>query len=251
MKLVKVKGIVIKEVQYKENDKIITIMTDKLGKISCMAKGAKKNNNPLLSSSQFLVYSEFLLYKGTNFYHVNSAELIDSFYSLRVDYEKLDKAFEITKILNKIVYEEEENNYILSLYLNTLYMIDKKKKDFTLLKSIFTLKLICELGYLPNIYKCSKCGNKMLNDSDKTSNQITYYYDRTSTASMCNNCVEEEIKRDINNMKRYEKISEGALYALLYTITSDVKRVFNFEINGKVLNEYSTFVNEYYFGQIM
>ena len=46
MKLIKVKGIVIKEVPYKDNDKIITILTDTLGKISCLAKGAKKTNSP-------------------------------------------------------------------------------------------------------------------------------------------------------------------------------------------------------------
>ena len=74
-------------------------MTDKLGKISCMAKGAKKNNSPLLSSSQFLVYSEFLLYKGTNFYHINSAEMIESFYTLRIDYDKLEYYHHNVKVI--------------------------------------------------------------------------------------------------------------------------------------------------------
>lgn len=42
MKLIKVKGIVIREVAYKDNDKIITILTDTIGKVSAIAKGAKK-----------------------------------------------------------------------------------------------------------------------------------------------------------------------------------------------------------------
>ena len=42
MKLTKVKGIVIKETSYKDNDKIITILSDELGKVSVMAKGAKR-----------------------------------------------------------------------------------------------------------------------------------------------------------------------------------------------------------------
>ena len=79
MKLFKVKGIVIKEIQYKDNDKIITLLTDEFGKISCLAKGAKKNNSPLLAACQLFVYSEFVLYKGTSFYHINSAETIDFF----------------------------------------------------------------------------------------------------------------------------------------------------------------------------
>ena len=64
MNLIKVKGIVIKEISFKENDKIITLLTDNLGKISCIARGAKKTNSTLLACSQFLVYSEFVLFKG-------------------------------------------------------------------------------------------------------------------------------------------------------------------------------------------
>ena len=58
MKLTKIKGIVIKETSYKDNDKIITILSDTLGTVSVLAKGAKKTNRPSLASSQFLVYSE-------------------------------------------------------------------------------------------------------------------------------------------------------------------------------------------------
>lgn len=253
MKLIKVKGIVIREIQYKENDKIITLLTDKLGKISCMARSAKKNNSPLLSSSQFLVYSEFLLYKGKNFYHVNSAELIDSFYNLRIDYDKLEKAFELTKVLNKVVYEEEENTGVLSLYLNTLYILDKKDKNSRLLKNIFTLKLLCLLGYLPNVYKCCKCHKKMLEETEDKNNDIDglLYYDKTSSSAICGSCVKEFSEKDILNMKRYQTISETALYAILYTISCDIKKVFNFEITGKVLEEYDKYINDYYMGQIM
>ena len=88
MKLLKVKGVVIKEIAYKDNDKIITLLTDELGKISCMAKGAKKTNSALLASCQLFVYSEFILYKGSTFYHINSAESIDTFYALRIDLDK-------------------------------------------------------------------------------------------------------------------------------------------------------------------
>ena len=34
------KGIIIRETNYKDNDKILTVLTDKLGKISCIAKGS-------------------------------------------------------------------------------------------------------------------------------------------------------------------------------------------------------------------
>ncbi len=249
MRLIKVKGIVIKEVQYKENDKIITIMTDKLGKISCMAKGAKKNNSPLLSSSQFLVYSEFLLYKGTNFYHINSAEMIESFYDLRIDYDKLEKAFDVAKLLNKLAYEEDEETGILSLFLNTLYIIANKDKQFDLVRNTFLLKLLCLLGYTPHLYKCSKCNEKMFGDNN--SEQTKYYYDRTTNSAVCDTCYNNIIGNDKMEIRKYKEISEGALYAMLYVISSEIKKVFSFDIKGKTLNEFSDFVNEYYLSQIM
>ena len=74
--LIKVKGIVIKETTYKENDKIITLLTDDLGKIACIARGAKKTNSPILANAQYLVYSEFVLYKSRNFYYVNDEKVL-------------------------------------------------------------------------------------------------------------------------------------------------------------------------------
>ena len=248
MRLFKVKGIVIKEVQYKENDKIITIMTDKLGKISCMAKGAKKNNSPLLSTSQFLVYSEFLLYKGTNFYHINSAEMLESFYKLRIDYDKLEKAFEVSKLLNKLAYEEDEENEILSLFLNTLYIIENKGKHFDLVRNAFLLKLLCLLGYAPRLYKCSCCNEKMFNDSKKCTK---YYYDRTNNSAVCEECYTKAISNNKMDIRKYKEISESTLYSLLYVIASDTKKIFSFDIKGKTLDEFSDFVNEYYLSQII
>jgi DNA repair protein RecO (recombination protein O) len=67
LKLIKLKGIVIKEVTYSDNDKIITVLTDEMGTITCMAKGAKRTNSSILASSQYLVYSEFVLFKGSTF----------------------------------------------------------------------------------------------------------------------------------------------------------------------------------------
>lgn len=242
MKIFKVKGIVIKEMVYKETDKIITLMTDKFGKISCMAKGAKKNSSPILASTQFLVYSEFLLYKGTSFYHINSSEMLESFYSLKVDYEKLERAYEVTKALYKVAYENEDSEELLSLYLNTLFVISNKDKDFRFVFSVFKLKAMCIVGYTPNMYKCSKCNEVMVN-KDRI---ITTYFDKTTNSVECKNCYEKSKSEDIQNARKYRQISDATLVAILYTISSPVKKVFGFELKEKELKEFEDFVNIYF-----
>ncbi|MEG1363666.1 MAG: DNA repair protein RecO, partial [Clostridia bacterium] len=140
MKLIKLKGIVIKDVNYSDNDKILTILTDECGVITCMSKGCRKSTSSFLTSSQYLVYSEFILYKGTSFYHLNSCSSITTFYNLRTDYDKLNLIFDITKNMKNLIYEETDSKEILSLFLNLLYIIEKDIKDNIFAISVFKIK---------------------------------------------------------------------------------------------------------------
>ena len=247
MKLLKVKGVVIKEVPYKDNDKIITLMTDKLGKISCMAKGAKKTNSALLASCQLLVYSEFVLYKGTSFYHINSAETIDTFYSLRTDYDKLQKSYEITKVLNSLVVENEETESILSLYLNSLYVISKDMFKFDYIMSVFKLKMLVLLGYSPSIVSCANCNKRMLSE-----NNTGYYYSFNTNSILCGECYEKLKQQSPERLKNgwYIAISMAAFYAITYIILSDTKKVFSFKVDEKALGEIIKIADRLYVEQI-
>ena len=61
MIILNTQGIVLKAVRYKENDVILTLFTRKLGKVSAIAKGAKRNKSSLLSSAQLFSYANYTL----------------------------------------------------------------------------------------------------------------------------------------------------------------------------------------------
>lgn len=248
MKLLKVKGVVIKEIPYKENDKIITLMTDSLGKISCMARGAKKTNSALLASCQLLVYSEFVLYKGTSFYHINSAEIIDTFYNLRIDLDKLERAYEITKSLNNLVYENQETEGVLSLYLNTLFVIANKEMSFNYVQSVFRLKLLALLGYSPSIVKCVNCNTHMV-EKEQDNN---YYYSYNMNNVLCGECYNKLMKENMETIKNgwYVRLSKAAFYAMYYILASDIKKIFSFKIDDKTEQELTKLVDRLYVEQI-
>lgn len=218
------KGIIIKEIPYKDNDKILTILTDKLGKISCIARGAKRTNSPILANSQYLVYSEFVLYKSKKFYYINSASVINMFYKFRVDFDKMEKAFELTRIINLITDENEDTSDILKLFLNTIYIIENDMKDIQFVLSVFRIKLFSLLGFAPNISKCSECGQP-LKISQETDKQVYYYYDYVSNIFVCDNCIGNR------DLKRYLKISYATVAAIRYISKVDLKKVFSFKIN--------------------
>lgn len=221
MKLIKVKGIVIREVTYKDNDKIITILTDSLGKVSAIAKGAKKTNSPLLASSQFLVYSEFVLYQNTGYFYLNSASVINTFYNLRVDFDKLQIVFDITKLLNSVTDENQDCEKILKLFLNTIYVLDKMDKDKKLIVNAFKIKLFALLGFAPRQDKCTSCSKLLLEDSDEF-----VYYDFIDNVFLCENC------KGTVDKKRIIRISKAAYNAIFYVIRIEIKKIFSFELKN-------------------
>lgn len=225
MNLIKVKGIVIRETPYKDNDKIITILTDDLGKISCMARGAKKNNSPILASSQYLVYSEFVLYKSKNFYMINSASIINMFYKFRVDFDKMEIAFELTRIINYITDENEDTSAVLKLFLNTIYILENDMKQKELVIPAFKIKLFSLLGFTPNLSSCNECG-QALKPSEYSGEYV--YYDYVSNVFLCDKCAEKK------DLKRYIKISSYTMVAIKYIIACDIKKIFNFQLKEYV-----------------
>ena len=223
MRLIKVKGIVIKEIPYKDNDKIVTILTDTLGKISCMAKGAKRTNSPILANCQYLVYSEFILYKGKNFYHINSANIINMFYDLRIDYDKLQTVFDLTRVLHITTDENQDTSKILKLFLNTIYVIENMDKNKNLVETVFKIRLFSLLGFAPRVERCSNCNELFSKDKENlTKNGIIYDY--VVNTFCCSNCTKNIDKR------RCIKINEATLIAIKYVLLTEINKIFSFNL---------------------
>ena len=70
MGTIKMSGIIISENNLGDYDKMLTMLTPGLGKIACVAKGARRQKSALLAGTQFLCFGEYLMYKGSNTYNV-------------------------------------------------------------------------------------------------------------------------------------------------------------------------------------
>ncbi len=148
------------------------------GKIGCAAKGARKPKSPLLAGTQFLSFSDLVLFSGANSYNINSCESIEVFYNIRTDLEKLTYAAFISKIVSDVTYENQYTYKILQLLLNTLYMISETDVDKDFILSVFELRLMLLLGFAPNLSKCAICGDK----------ENICYFSIGNSGFVCNNC---------------------------------------------------------------
>ena len=160
MATVKVKGIILSENNLGDYDKMLTMLTPNFGKISCVAKGARRPKSALLAGTQMFCFGEYMMYQGTSTYHINSCETIEIFYKIRTDLDKLKYAIHINKIVQDVTDENQNCYNIMQIYLNALYTIAETDKDLDLTISIFKLRLLCILGFTPRILSCTNCNEK-------------------------------------------------------------------------------------------
>lgn len=227
-KIVKTKGIVLAETNFSESDKMLTVLTPNLGKISCVAKGARRLKNNLMPSSQIFAFSDLVLYRGTgDNYYINSAGLIDSFYSLRMDYDRLECAMDCLTLAKKNVQENQNSVAFLKLLLNTIYLLSIGEKSCDFIKSVYELKAVCLLGYKPRLLtSCIECGNTDI---------IGFSVSRNG--AVCKSCGIID--------KSLISLEGGTIATINYIISSDLKKLFSFEITDEIKKELQLFNKVY------
>ena len=165
-----------------------------------------------MAATQFLCFGEYLLYKSSGSYSINSCEVIEVFYDIRTDLDKLKYAANITKIINDVTTENQNTYRVLQLYLNTLYVISKTDKDLKLINSIFRLRLMSQVGFRPVIDECKNCKTK--DDLD--------YFSFKDNGFKCKICG----KLDKGAME----ITPTTKDAIRYIIHADSKKIYSFEV---------------------
>ncbi len=219
MKTVKTKGIIIAEKIMSDFDKMLTILTPNMGKIECVAKGSRRPKSLLMAGTQFLCFGDYMLYKGGENYSMNSCETIELFYNIRTDLDKLKYAVYITKIINDVTTENQNNYKILQLYLNTLYVISNTDKDLEFVTSIFRLRLLSIIGYRPEIEECKTCKEK---------ENLTKFSIRDN-GFKCTACGKQD--------KGAIDMSETTKDAIRYIILSDAKKIYSFQVPKESIEE--------------
>ena len=172
-----------------------------------------------MAATQFLCLGEYLLYKSSNSYSINSCEVIEAFYDIRTDLDKLKIASHITKIINDVTTENQNTYRVLQLYLNTLYVIANTDKNLKLTNSIFKLRLMSISGFRPTISECSICKEK----------ENLNYFSFKDNGFKCETCGKQD--------KGAIQISPTTKDAIRYIILADSKKIFSFEIPDDSIKE--------------
>lgn len=216
---IKTKGIVLGRNFYGEKDAIITILTEDYGVLSASAKGVKSMKSKLSSGCSLFSYSDFLLSESNGRYIVTSAVLLDGFYGLSANIERLSFATYAAEAAQISSPAPEDAKAIIPLLLNTFYLFANSQKDLRLIKCVFELRLLCALGYAPELDGCVECG----------STDEICFFSVSSGGAVCRSC---------GGIFDTQIITPNTLTAMRYVKDSDDKKAFSFALSKSNIDEF-------------
>ena len=154
------RGVVLRETETRDADKILTVLTAEQGKIAVIARGARRKSCKFAACAQPLAYSEWTLYKKGDWYYANEGTTLDLFAGLRTDLAAMALGFYFAELTEAVATEDAPHQELLSHLLNGLYAISVLHKPLPLVKAAFELKLLCLAGYAPLADTCAYCGRQ-------------------------------------------------------------------------------------------
>ena len=120
MPYITTQAIVLHTADYRDNDRMLSLLTPEHGQLDALCRGCKKPQSPLMSAAQAFSYGEYVLYQAKGRMTVTSFELIDSFYALREDYEKLRYAACMLEVMQAQATPGEGNTRLFLLLARSL-----------------------------------------------------------------------------------------------------------------------------------
>ncbi len=225
----KVNGLVIFDREIGENDKLLTVLCEKYGKIFVIAKGVKSIKNRNMCCSHIFSYASLVIRKKGNYYYLVDSDLIENFFSVRNDILKLSLASYFCDVVNHIAQEGVSEDELLRLALNSIYALSTDKYELEHVRAAFQLRTVAEIGMSPDVYSCSNCGK---------ADGITGHLDLIDGIVVCDECagkikysLEENPFYDRGLQKPIALVNPSVIEAVKYITGSDIKKFLSFTLD--------------------
>jgi len=153
-------GIVLRRIDLGEKDRILTILTKELGKLSAVAKGSRRPGSKLGGASEPFTCSKMLLASGRELDVLSQAEIKESFPNTRSEIARVAYAIYFLELVNHFTEERQPNPDLFDTLLSALYVLESGT-DPEITARYFELQLLSVLGYEPHFDGCLRCGRRI------------------------------------------------------------------------------------------
>ena len=225
--MITVTGMVLAAYPYGDYDKRITLLTKERGKITAFARGARKQNSPLLAVCNSFVTGDFTVYEGRSSYNLMQAKARNYFHELSADFAGACYGFYFCELADYYTREANDELQMLKLLYQSLRALSRPSIPDELIRYIYELKAITINGEGPDVFHCVIC-RKSTEGS---------FFSPLKGGLVCDGCRPHSV--DCLPM------DPSTLYAMQYIETSSIEKLYTFAVSEKVLGELGAIMKRY------
>lgn len=216
-----------------ESDKIITFFCQKLGRITGIAKGAKRSKKRFVNKLE--IFSSLrithTLPQNSRLAFIAEAELLDGFLTLRTDFPCYTTASVIQEITLLATKDMEGDDELYPLLLWAFNNLESRRSPVSVL-ILFLIRFYAIIGYSPSLANCHSCGNKLMESE-------TYSFHPQNGSIHCKKCNCEKKKNT------RIQLSCGTLRSLNMALKQPIERLQRLQFTEQSKQESLSFLHLY------
>ena len=152
-------GFVLRRYDLREADRIVVLYTRDRGKVSAVAKGAKRLHSKLAAACEPLTLNRYSISPGRNLDVISQAESRFTFHYVRADLERLAYAIYRADLADLFTDEHMPDEALFAHITGCMYLSEYGCDSETVTR-YFETRLLRILGYMPDTERCCVCGKE-------------------------------------------------------------------------------------------
>ena len=227
-------AILLRRMDYGDFDVIITFFTLQSGKLSLIAKAAKKSTKRFAGILELFSVLEVVVAagRGQGLPVLQEAVLKQPFSAIRADFKKTAYA----SYWSELIYNWMEENYrqddLYYLFAHVLTELDNGRTDQAALNVLFQMRFLSLSGHRPNLTVCSLCRREL--DSIA---QATIIVDLQRGGILCGTCGRHSASR--------VTLAKGTIKQLLWAASGNLDKAARVKFSSAALAESTNFLEEF------
>ncbi|MDW7772273.1 MAG: DNA repair protein RecO [Desulfobulbaceae bacterium] len=222
------RGIVLSISDHGEADKIVTFFSPDLGKVTGIAKGAKRSKQRFVNKLEEFSLLQVIYRppRRDTLLFIVEADLENAFLSLRRDFRRYIMAMLAVELVLRFTREHDPDPAVFSLLLWAMSSLEKGENPLQV-GALFHLRLLGAVGYQPELGRCGLCGKQV-------SAEAPFSLHQASGSLMCGACrksstdplaplsvqtlkfLDSAQRLDLKNMDRLRLPEKNSREALLF-----------------------------------
>ena len=174
-------AIVLRHVNYRDNDRMVTLLSPSRGRIDAIIRNCRKPKSHNLNSGELFALGDYMLHENGGHVTVTSVRLIETFYPLRSDYDRLTCGVWLLGLAEAAAEPEQEQQELFMLLLHTLSRLTFSDQEWKPLLAGFLLHFSACQGFKPRLNHCVSCGKKLEEEGP-------FFFDAEEGGVCCGNC---------------------------------------------------------------